>query len=194
MTIRKDAPRLSRSREAMLDAFRVLLIERGYEKMTVQHVLNRAHVGRATFYAHFRNKRDLLDSSLDRLQNALRLAWRNEISRSRSADTVFGFSREFFRHVDGHRRIYDLIVGRPSEVTIERSMRGILCNLVREDFVARLGTRRASKHIEPAVQYFGGALWSLMVWWISTRAPITADDLDARFHALAAPSVKASLA
>jgi hypothetical protein len=140
------------------------------------------------------NKKHLLDSSLDRLQNALRRAWRNEIAMSRSADTALGFSREFFRHVDGHRRIYDLIVGRPSEVTIERSMHEILCNLVREDLIARLGTRRAPKHFEPTVQYFGGALWSLMVWWISTRAALTADELDARFHALAAPSIVASLA
>jgi AcrR family transcriptional regulator len=173
----------------ILDAFRSLMLERGYERMTVQHVLDRARVGRATFYAHFSNKQDLLESSTGRLRDGLRGAWRAEIARG-SADVPLGFSLEFFRHIDSHRRIYDLTVGRPSETTIHRFFGQMLCNLVREDLLGKAGARRTSKQMETTVQFLGGALWSLAVWWLSTRAAIRAEDLNAHFHRLADPSIE----
>jgi AcrR family transcriptional regulator len=177
----------------ILDAFRSLLLERGYERMTVQHVLDRAGVGRATFYAHFSNKQDLLESSTGRVRQGLCSAWRAEVARG-AANVPLGFSLEFFRHIDSHRRIYDLTVGRPSEVTIQRFFGQMLCNLVREDLLGKTGSRRTSKQLETTVQFLVGALWSLAVWWISTRSTIRADDLNAQFHRLADPSIERFLA
>ena len=37
-----------------------LIVEKGYERTTVEDVLRRADVGRTAFYAHFENKQDLL--------------------------------------------------------------------------------------------------------------------------------------
>jgi AcrR family transcriptional regulator len=189
MPDRKPDRRVARSRELILDAFRSLMLERGYERMTVQHVLDRARVGRATFYAHFSNKQNLLESSTGRLREGLRSAWRADIARGR-ADVPLGFSLVFFRHIDSHRRIYDLTVGRPSEVTIHRFFAQMLCDLVREDLLGKAGSRRTAKQMETTVQFLVGALWSLAVWWISTRSSVRADDLDAQFHRLADPSVE----
>lgn len=52
--------RKERSRRAIQRAFVELLGERGYTEMTVQDILDRSGVGRATFYAHFHGKDDLL--------------------------------------------------------------------------------------------------------------------------------------
>jgi AcrR family transcriptional regulator len=189
MPDRKPDRRIARSRGLILDAFGALMLERGYERMTVQHVLDRASVGRATFYAHFSNKEELLESSTGRLRDWLRSARRADIARG-CADVPLGFSLAFFRHIDSHRRIYDLTVGRPSEVTIHRFFGQMLCDLVREDLLGQAGSRRTSKQMETTVQFLVGALWSLAVWWISTRSGIRADELDAQFHRLADPSVE----
>jgi hypothetical protein len=111
-----------------------------------------------------------------------------------SADVPLAFSLEFFRHIHSHRRIYDLTVGRPSEVTIHRFFGQMLCNLVSEDLLGKIGSRRTSKQMETTVQFLVGALWSLAVWWLSTRSTIRAEDLDAQFHRLADPSVERFLA
>jgi AcrR family transcriptional regulator len=43
-----------------------LMQEESIDKVTVQQVLDRASVGRSTFYLHFRDKNDLLLSQLEK--------------------------------------------------------------------------------------------------------------------------------
>ena len=42
-----------------------LMLEKPIDEVTVQEVLDRASVGRSTFYLHFRDKNDLLLSQLE---------------------------------------------------------------------------------------------------------------------------------
>ena len=53
--------RQRRTRKAIFDAFEGLLLERHYREITVGQVIERADVGRSTFYAHFATKDDLLE-------------------------------------------------------------------------------------------------------------------------------------
>ena len=56
--------RKERTRAAIQHAFVRLLVEHGYAHITVQDVLDASGVGRATFYAHFHGKEDLLASQI----------------------------------------------------------------------------------------------------------------------------------
>jgi len=56
--------RIERSRAAILEAFRALFFEHGFDGFDVSEVAVRANVGRSTFYKHFRSKEDLLIQSL----------------------------------------------------------------------------------------------------------------------------------
>jgi len=54
-------PRVKRTRSLILRAFEGLLAEKGFESISVQDVTDKAEINRATFYAHFRDKYELLD-------------------------------------------------------------------------------------------------------------------------------------
>ena len=54
-------PRVKRTRGLILQAFSELLAEKGFESISVQDMTNRAEINRATFYAHFIDKYELLD-------------------------------------------------------------------------------------------------------------------------------------
>ena len=58
-------PRARRTRQLLVDAFRELMRDRSYGRITVGDIAVRATVNRATFYLHFRDKDALLDYSLD---------------------------------------------------------------------------------------------------------------------------------
>ena len=50
--------RVRRTRHLLQEALQELILEHGYDSVTVQDILDRADVGRSTFYAHFRDKDD----------------------------------------------------------------------------------------------------------------------------------------
>jgi AcrR family transcriptional regulator len=52
--------RVTRTRGLLLEALARLIAERGYERLTIQNILDQAGIGRATFYAHFDSKDALL--------------------------------------------------------------------------------------------------------------------------------------
>lgn len=59
--------RQRKTRNAILAAFRALLESTRYDRITVQDILDKADVGRSTFYAHFETKDLLLDALCEEL-------------------------------------------------------------------------------------------------------------------------------
>ena len=55
--------RQRRTRKAIFDAFEELMSESHYSQLTVAQIIDRADVGRSTFYAHFETKDELADQA-----------------------------------------------------------------------------------------------------------------------------------
>ena len=92
---KKTDARVRRTRDALGDALIALMQEKAFETITVQEVLDRAHVSRSTFYTHYSDKDDLLMSDAEEFFES--------ISQTLSvcgdqSDRVFPV-REFFSHI-----------------------------------------------------------------------------------------------
>jgi AcrR family transcriptional regulator len=57
--------RVQRTRALLRDALMSLIAEKGYRAITVQNIIDRANLGRSTFYAHYQDKEDLLLSGME---------------------------------------------------------------------------------------------------------------------------------
>lgn len=68
---KKPDRRIERTRGMLLDAFRDLILEHGYAQIRVGDIINRANVGRSTFYEHFESKTDILRQSVGPLCEVL---------------------------------------------------------------------------------------------------------------------------
>ena len=161
-------------RSRILGAFAQLLQEPGYAKLRVKDILERADVGRTSFYAHFSSKEQLLKASLDRLKDAL-----VKHSARDSAGEPLAFVGAFFRHIGSHRAIYDAVIGREDFPLFAHYMERMLVELVRESMTAD------SANNELAVRHMAGALWAVATWWIEQGGGLSAEDTAAMFHHLA---------
>src|SRR5918998_2646510 len=92
---KKADARVKRTRDALGDALIALMHEKPFETITVQDVLDRAHVSRSTFYSHYSDKDDLLMSDADEFFEMLAVALS---VRGDKSDRVFPV-REFFAHL-----------------------------------------------------------------------------------------------
>src|SRR5581483_6819484 len=70
-SVEKIDPRVVRTRDKLGDALIALLIEKSFDAVTVQDVLDRAGVSRSTFYAHYRDKNDLFLSDVDQFLESM---------------------------------------------------------------------------------------------------------------------------
>jgi AcrR family transcriptional regulator len=61
---RKEDPRVTRTRQLLLQAFMALMNEKSFQSITVQDITERATVNRVTFYAHFQDKYALLEYTI----------------------------------------------------------------------------------------------------------------------------------
>ena len=64
--------RTQRTRKALQEALISLMFEKSYDAILIQEILDRANIGRSTFYTHFRDKDELLVEGLQNLRSMLR--------------------------------------------------------------------------------------------------------------------------
>ena len=91
--------RVTRTRTALADALVALIRRIDYDQITVENILTEANVGRATFYAHFTSKDDLLRKSLERLRALLVAAFEGHPDAPFPRDASWSPSRALFEHV-----------------------------------------------------------------------------------------------
>jgi AcrR family transcriptional regulator len=190
MAARTDR-RVERTRQLIRTAFRSLLEERGYEALTVQEIIDRANVGRATFYAHFDNKDELFASGFDELRASLKARQRAALSRGGDiGERVFGFSHEMFVHANEYRGVFHAMMGKQSGAVVQRLLQKLLVDLVRDDVKAATeGGATSAVTIEAVAQFIAGGLFGLLVWWLNARPRLSPAEVNALFRQLALPSL-----
>ena len=173
-------PRVARTTRALGAALIELVQERDFGEITVRDILDRAGVGRTAFYAHYRNKEDVLYSSYERLFVALESLLDRPSAR---ADRLFPVA-ELLDHLAESRGIVDGLrrSGQLDEMWA-------LC----AEHAARIIDRRLASggHVSPAIprpllaRMLAGALMEAIGWWLDRPKAATPAEMDAAFHGLA---------
>jgi AcrR family transcriptional regulator len=178
--------RAARTKAMLQRAHISLILEKGYEAITVEDICDEANVGRSTFYAHYSNKDDLKRSGFEHLRKQL-------VDRQKEAqatpgdikDRSFGFSLTMFEHARDHIDLYRALAGGHGGTVSLGQIRQILSNLVRNEFAA--AASKNSADIVPrelVVQYIVGAYMAVLVWWLDGGAKLPPKQMDAMFRRL----------
>ncbi|MCX0274168.1 TetR/AcrR family transcriptional regulator [Nocardia zapadnayensis] len=116
--------RVHRTRKALHRALIELMMERPYGRITVSNVIARADIGRSTFYAHYRDKDDLLVvSCADHL--------RAEIARSPDRGR-WAPVRVMLALAAGYPQVYQPLIGPKASSTALRGYRAGVATILRE--------------------------------------------------------------
>jgi AcrR family transcriptional regulator len=179
---RRPDRRIQRTRRTLHDALIKLILERGWDAVSVQDVCKRADVGRSTFYVHFADKEELLVSGFPILRGRLR-------SHLAPADgEPLGFTLALIEHAREFEPLFKALVGRRTALVVQRAFMDVVRELVVEDLG---GASKASDgRREAAVSYVAGALWELLRWWFEQRNAPSAVEIGALFKQLTVPVLR----
>lgn len=187
--------RVRRTRRLLHEALRSLILEKGYDRVTVQDVIDHADIGRATFYAHFRDKDDLLMSGFEEMRTSLRQHLAGSPRHHKRPGEDIEFVRALFSHAQDHRREYRAHVGSRSGGTILAFVRKELMSLMRA-YLDQAVARRRVKPVVPVeilTHYVVSALLAVLTWWLDNDLPYTAEQMAQIFERLTRPAIGAAL-
>ncbi len=183
----KQDRRVGRTRRILSEALMSLIIEKGYEKTTVQDIIDRANVGRSTFYAHFLDKDALLRSGFDNLRDALS---KKGIGNRDGWDVAL----DLFQHAQSHYPLYRAMVGKHSWDMIQQYANKFLFNLIREYLKPKMSAKKkTSVPLDIVAHYTVSSFLALLTWWLEHNMPYTAEQMMELFKGLAKPGVDAGL-
>lgn len=180
----KIDPRVERTQEALRGALMALIEEKGFDAISVQDITERARINRATFYLHYRDKRDLLlrtsEAVFDRLAAEAGPIDRGNLSLQKPPQQLV----MLFQHLAKHRDFYRVVLGRSGVPALVARMRDYL--------VAVTQVRIASLHtLYPAAvpivddmfisEYVAGALLGIIIWWLDSAMTYSPEYMADRF-------------
>ncbi len=191
----KTDRRVQRTQALLQDALLALIEEKGYAAVTVQDILDRANLGRSTFYMHYRDKDDLLVSGFEHLKSLFETSGPRPASfKDRSPSPDESPTLAFFRHAAQQQRLYRAMVGKRGGDVVQKYLYQYVSDLMTSHLEQRFprGGNRAVPH-EVMVHYFVSSFLALLTWWLDHEMPYSADEMDAIFNALTIPGIKNAL-
>jgi AcrR family transcriptional regulator len=173
--------RVRRTRDRLGDALMKLLVEKPFDQIKVQEVLDRAGVSRSTFYSHFRDKNDLFLSDSDEFLEGLAMALSRFGCKSERVAPV----QELFAHIAEVRPFYNALVESGKIHDVWELGRGHFARGIAE----RLAQIPKSRGILPkqraAIAHgLSGSLVSLLIWWVQHGMRPSPEEMDKLFHKL----------
>lgn len=163
--------RVQRTQRELHEALVSLIIERGWDRVSVQEICDRADVGRSTFYLHFADKDELLLEGFEGLYASM------DAVRS-TAKGRFAFAEALFEHAQDHLRVFRAVVGKRSGQVVLRRFRDVVVRLVEADLQSlRLGEDERAT----VARYIGGGLVEMMTTWLDRPSRTDAKTVAATF-------------
>ena len=168
--------RVRRTRRLLAEALISLVLEKGYEEVTIRDITGLADVGYATFFRHYESKDALLGDVLEVvLADLLRLL------KPRQADAPDAIGEALFRYVGENAEVCRVLLGDGASTALVRRM-------------VEIGTRDALHQNAPlgvvnvpaeiAAHHLVVSSIALIRWWLEHGMPYSPERMGEIYHEL----------
>ena len=178
--------RIQRTRKALQEALLELILEKEFEAVTVQDVIQRANVGRSTFYSHFKDTEDLFLSGFENLWS---LFDQHLTAQAAQKASVWELSLIVFEHAQAYGSIYRALVDRPGEKLMSAHMHRYLAALMR-DALKDQWTKDRQMPLEVVVHHLVSSLVALLIWWVNHGMSDPPGRMNEMYQLLTQPAIE----
>jgi AcrR family transcriptional regulator len=186
--------RVLKTKKLLHEALLSLIHEKNYDSVAVKEILDRANVGRSTFYMHFRDKDELLVSGMHDMLCSAQPAL--PPSSARRSERIIGFSLPLFAHIHQHRIAGMAKIGARGRAIIHEHLQRVIADLIAGEVAkAFQGRRKTAGRIPPdlLVQYLSSTFILVLNWWVGSKSVLLPEEVNSLFLALILPALAAIL-
>lgn len=175
--------RVQRTRKLLCDSLMALILEEGYDAISIQDITDKANLGRATFYLHFKDKDELLAEVIDQflsefLENVPQFSqnqWRLEDTKSIAK--LFNFAAE-------HYDLYRILIIGSGGITASRQLHHIIAENVKacmQKEIEEFGAEPVLP-VDFVANFSAGMLLATIYWWLDKDLPYSSEEVAAMFQ------------
>jgi len=185
----KQDRRSQRTRQLVSSAMMELLSEKRYEAITIQDILDRAGIGRTTFYTHYFDKEDVHASMMEQMLEGMS----QQLSERHTGHGIVP-SLELFQHIQQDHKHFQALAGGPTAERLWETMQTALGRTIEQSLLTTRKDKKApSIPLTEMSSYLAGAFLNLLKWWLKSGMPYPPEEMDEIFRQLALPGVEAAL-
>ncbi|PYS74895.1 MAG: hypothetical protein DMF73_02535 [Acidobacteria bacterium] len=180
--------RTQRTRHSLTHAMVELVTEKRFDDITVQNLIDRADIGRSTFYSHFRDKEDLFQKNWEAFIDfcAQQIIW-DKAGKGSFMPILF-----LFDHLKDVQPFYQGLVRSRKSDTLFKSGTEQLSRRIAEALKARVPPA-PSIPTPVLANYLASELFGLLKWWLDERMPYPPERMDEIYHNLVNPTLQSAL-
>jgi AcrR family transcriptional regulator len=193
--VRRTDRRIRRTQKALHAALISLVLEKDYDSITVQEILDRADIGRSTFYLHFRDKDELLISGMENLKETLNAAIEQKRD-SFGSQQIIGFSEAMFQHAREYRNVYYALLHTTAWPVVRERLEEVLDELIWRESKIEIGKIKRTESNTPVdlfVHYVTSTFFTVLTWWLDRRSRLKPSEMNSVFRSLVLPTITAVL-
>lgn len=188
MQIKPPDRRIQRTRKALHEALVQLILEKGYDKVTVQDVLDRANVGRSTFYMHYKDLEDLFLSGFENLWSL----FEGHLGGHSPEKNLWDLSLIVFQHAQNYVEVYKALVGKQGGRLMSVHMHKYLSALIRKSLDPYWNDKKPIQ-LEIVVHHLTSSLIAALTWWVDHDLPYPPERMNEIFKQLTQPAIETML-
>ena len=183
--------RMQRTRELLQKALIELIGERGYAAITIQDIVDRANIGRTTFYLHYNSKDELFMSCHEVMVSKFPIAPLHSLSREEllSSEAPAGMKIAYQHLEEARALLFSIFQGKDS-LLILRRIRDWNAQEIEASLRASFSEEGSKIPLDVLANYLAGAQIALMQWWLEKRQPHTLENLAQTFHRLQRAAIR----
>jgi AcrR family transcriptional regulator len=186
MTEKYPDRRVRRTRRALQNALIDLILEKGYDSVTIEEITDQADLGRTTFYLHFKDKDELFMQAVDTIfEDFIEKHEQRWISKEDTpSQDIFSaqlrLDGDLLYHIFLHARenadLYKVIFrGEGSAKAMQRFE-----DISKNEFTKRLNNLPGLEYKVPTevfAVFFSGTIIQLATWWLEKDQPYAIEDM-----------------
>ena len=175
----RTSRRALRNRAALRETTQVLLLEKGYDELTVQDITDRADLGYGTFYNYYKDKDELI-------WDILQPDCPEELEVNGHTPEEIGFDcyRQIFEHAANHWQLFRTVLSSNGVKALTTNMEEFFAPQIEHILEITGLSQKISTPKDLLTECVTGALVRIMTWWLQNANEFNTEQIAAMFYEL----------
>ncbi len=176
--------RILKTRQLILTTFIDLLTEKGFEKITINDIAERANINRGTVYLHYVDKFDLLDKCVEAHVDLLL----NDCANNADMTLNVNAFKNIFEYLEKNFEIYKLLMSNEGIGFFRNRLYTVIAQSITDVMGIKSENNTFSNDV--TTHFLTSGFIGILEWWINNSMPCDVQEITDQLLFLLEPYTK----